>query len=240
MSAAFVADSPHVDALTPSPNFNERPSPIDMVVLHYTGMPDGAGALKWLCTPEAQVSAHYLIEEDGRVFQLVAECRRAWHAGLSAWAGRARLNDCSIGIEIVNPGHAHGYRPFPAPQVASVVRLVSDIRRRHGLPVRRIVAHSDIAPTRKEDPGELFPWSTLANEGCVLPLPSVAERGSGTVANHLKKIGYDLSIDHDEAQLTACVAAFGRRFGAQASGSLAEASSLAIMRAAALATIADA
>ncbi len=240
MSDAFVADSPHVDVLAPSPNFNERPSPIDMVVLHYTGMPDGAGALKWLCTPEAEVSAHYLIEEDGRIFQLVAECRRAWHAGLSAWAGRTRLNDCSIGIEIVNPGHEHGYRPFSEPQIAAVVRLVLDVRRRRGLSVSRIVAHSDIAPTRKEDPGELFPWSAMADAGCVLALPPVAKEGSGIAANHLRTIGYGVSHGHDGAQLKACRAAFERRFGSQASGPLGEASALATMRAAALATIADA
>ncbi len=144
----------------PSPNFDARPAGagIDMLVLHYTGMPSGVAALERLTDPAAKVSSHYLVEEDGTVFRLVADAHRAWHAGVSAWAGRERLNDVSIGIEIVNPGHDCGLKPFPAMQMAAVAELSRDLIDRHCISQRRIMAHSDIAPMRKRDPGELFPW----------------------------------------------------------------------------------
>ena len=150
---------------TPSPNFNARSAPPDMVVLHYTGMKTGEAALARLRDAEAKVSSHYLVEEDGRVFRLVPEERRAWHAGKSYWRGETDINTASIGIEIVNPGHEWGYRAFPDAQIDSVIALLGDIRERWDVPDGRILAHSDVAPTRKEDPGELFPWKRLAQAG---------------------------------------------------------------------------
>ena len=149
----------------PSPNFGPRPAPPDMIVLHYTGMRTGEAALARLRDPAAQVSAHYLVEEDGRVFSLVAEERRAWHAGRSFWKGATDINAASVGVEIVNPGHEFGYRPFPDAQMAAVIELVADIRSRWTISDDRIVGHSDVAPGRKDDPGELFPWKRLAQAG---------------------------------------------------------------------------
>jgi N-acetylmuramoyl-L-alanine amidase len=149
----------------PSPNFDARRGPPDMVVLHYTGMQTGAAALERLRDPSAKVSAHYLVEEDGRVFSLVPEERRAWHAGVSFWKGETDCNAVSVGIEIVNPGHEFGYRPFPVAQVEAVIRLLDGVRSRWTVPDSRIVGHSDVAPRRKTDPGELFPWKRLAEAG---------------------------------------------------------------------------
>src|SRR5579863_873471 len=133
-----------------------------MVVLHYTGMQTGHAALARLRDPAAKVSAHYLVEEDGRVFALVPEERRAWHAGKSFWRGETDINARSVGVEIVNPGHEWGYRPFPDPQIAAVIELLGDIRSRWTIEDARLVGHSDVAPDRKEDPGELFPWRRLS------------------------------------------------------------------------------
>ena len=149
----------------PSPNFDARTRAPDMVVLHYTGMTSGEAALDRLRDPAAKVSAHWLVEEDGRLFSLVDEARRAWHAGVSVWKGERDVNAVSIGVEIVNPGHEHGYRPFPPAQVEAVIRLLDAIRSRWTIPDTRILAHSDVAPDRKEDPGEFFPWAELAAQG---------------------------------------------------------------------------
>jgi N-acetylmuramoyl-L-alanine amidase len=149
----------------PSPNFDARTAPPDMVVLHYTGMPTGDEALARLRDPAAKVSAHYLIEEDGRAFALVPEERRAWHAGVSFWKGERNVNAVSIGVELVNPGHDWGYRPFPDAQIAALVELLTGIRARWDVSDARIVGHSDVAPDRKIDPGELFPWKRLAEAG---------------------------------------------------------------------------
>jgi N-acetylmuramoyl-L-alanine amidase len=151
----------------PSPNQDDRPEgmPIDMLVLHYTGMRSGAEAIARLRDPAARVSSHYVVEEDGTVFRLVDEHRRAAHAGVSFWRGHTALNARSIGIEIVNPGHEWGYRAFPALQMAAVCDLCLDILARHSVPPRNVVAHSDIAPDRKQDPGELFDWEGLARNG---------------------------------------------------------------------------
>jgi N-acetylmuramoyl-L-alanine amidase len=149
----------------PSPNFDARTAPPDMVVLHYTGMPTGEEALTRLRDPAAEVSAHYLIEEDGRAFALVPEERRAWHAGVSFWKGERNLNGVSIGVELVNPGHDWGYRPFPEAQIAALLELLAGVRERWDVTDARIVGHSDIAPDRKIDPGELFPWKRLAEAG---------------------------------------------------------------------------
>lgn len=151
----------------PSPNHDDRPDgvPVDMLILHYTGMRMGAEAIARLRDPVARVSAHYVVEEDGQVFRLVPEHRRAWHAGVSHWRGASGLNARSIGIEIVNPGHEHGYRHFPALQMAAVCDLCLEILARHPIPARNVLAHSDVAPDRKEDPGEFFDWEGLARNG---------------------------------------------------------------------------
>ena len=158
---------------TPSPNFDERSLPINMIVLHYTGMQDGPSALARLRDPEAKVSAHYLVEEDGTVCRLVAEDKRAWHAGRSHWRGITDVNSASVGIEIVNPGHEWGYRPFTAEQIDALIPLVAAIKDRHAITRGNIVGHSDIAPARKRDPGELFPWYRFAKLRLALPRPTL-------------------------------------------------------------------
>ncbi len=151
----------------PSPNHDARPPgvAVDMLVIHYTGMQSAAAALDRLRDPVAKVSSHYVIDEDGTTYRLVPETRRAWHAGVSCWAGRAGCNDLSIGIELVNPGHEWGYRPFPEAQMAALERLAAGIVARHGICPSRVLGHSDVAPERKRDPGELFDWRRLARAG---------------------------------------------------------------------------
>mgnify|MGYP002716426704 CR=1 FL=1 len=151
----------------PSPNHDGRPAgePVDTLVLHYTGMRTAEEAILRLRDPASRVSAHYVVEEDGLVWRLVPEERRAWHAGVSHWRGREALNGRSVGIEVVNPGHEWGYRPFPALQMAAVCDLCLDVIARRGIAARDVVAHSDIAPDRKQDPGELFDWEGLAANG---------------------------------------------------------------------------
>jgi N-acetylmuramoyl-L-alanine amidase len=177
----------------PSPNQDDRPDgmPIDMLVLHYTGMVSGRDALDRLRDPAAKVSSHYVVEEDGAIFRLVPEARRAAHAGVSHWRGHSALNGRSIGIEIVNPGHEWGYRGFPALQMAAVCDLCLDILARHPIPARNVVAHSDIAPDRKQDPGELFDWEGLARNGVGLwPVGDPAPPPEDTVPALLAAIGY--------------------------------------------------
>jgi N-acetylmuramoyl-L-alanine amidase len=208
----------------PSPNFDARSGPPDMIVLHYTGMRTGVAALERLRDPAAKVSAHYLIEEDGRAFALVPEERRAWHAGKSFWRGETDVNARSVGVEIVNPGHEFGYRPFPQAQIAAVIELVADIRSRWSIDDARILGHSDVAPHRKEDPGELFPWKQLAEAGHGLwaepvaaPGASLAEgdEGAGVFALQagLTRLGYDSapSGQYDTATATI-VRAFQRHW----------------------------
>lgn len=151
----------------PSPNFNDRPGgrAPDMLVLHYTGMETATAALDRLCDPAAQVSAHYTVDEDGTVYRHVAEDKRAWHAGVACWRGERDVNGASVGIEIVNPGHEFGYRPFPKAQMAAVLDLCGGVLARHPIPARNVVGHSDVAPARKTDPGELFDWAWLAANG---------------------------------------------------------------------------
>lgn len=151
----------------PSPNFDARPRGRrpDMIVFHYTGMRTPAESLARLCDPAARVSAHYFIDEAGAVAALVPEDMRAWHAGKSFWKGEADINGCSIGIELQNPGHEFGYRGFPDAQIASLMTLCRAIRARFPIPDARILGHSDVAPERKQDPGELFPWNRLAAAG---------------------------------------------------------------------------
>ncbi len=208
----------------PSPNFDRRLAPPDMIVLHYTGMVDGAAALARLTDPDARVSAHYLVEEDGRIFALVPEARRAWHAGRSFWAGKTDINGGSIGVEVVNPGHEFGYRPFPPPQVAAVIDLLGDIRARWTVPDARILGHSDVAPDRKTDPGELFPWKSLAQAGhglWVEPAPAPGapldqgDEGLGvlTLRSALARLGYDCPRTGPfDAGLAVLVRAFQRHW----------------------------
>ena len=194
----------------PSPNFDERTAPVSAIVLHYTGMQDAASALARLRDPEAKVSSHYLVAEDGTVMRLVDEAKRAWHAGRSHWRGWDALNDVSIGIEIVNPGHDWGYRPFPEEQMEAVIRLVADVKERHGVTRGNVVGHSDIAPARKRDPGELFPWARLARLRLALPRPTrnlmdPQWTGAGFLLA-LERFGYDV------ADPLAATVAFQRRF----------------------------
>ncbi|MFT4953879.1 MAG: N-acetylmuramoyl-L-alanine amidase [Brevundimonas sp.] len=160
----------------PTPNTDARRAPPDMILLHYTGMQTGAEALDRLRDPKARVSAHYVVEEDGRVFRLAPEERRCWHAGVSWWKGETDINAASIGIEIVNPGHEWGYRAFPEAQIDVVIALIADIRSRWTISDNRILGHSDVAPNRKTDPGELFPWKRLAEAGHGLWFEPAAER----------------------------------------------------------------
>lgn len=187
-----------------------------MLVLHYTGMPTAAEAVARLRDPDAKVSAHYVVDEDGAILKLVEEERRAWHAGKGVWQGETDCNAASIGIEIVNPGHEFGYRDFPEAQTAAVIDLVADIRSRWIIPDVRIIAHSDLAPERKQDPGERFPWKRLAGEGHGLwfePAPEriaalgpplkVGDEGLGVIVLRagLHRLGYGLTPggDYDEA-----------------------------------------
>ena len=177
----------------PSPNHEARPdgAVIDTLVLHYTGMRSGQEAIARLCDSAAKVSAHYVVEEDGAVFRLVPEERRAAHAGISHWRGRSALNANSIGIEIVNPGHEWGYRPFPALQMAAVCDLCLEIMARHPIDPRNVVAHSDIAPDRKQDPGELFDWQGMAANGVGLwPGADAAPADEAALLPLLGAIGY--------------------------------------------------
>ena len=150
-----------------SPNYDMRPpgSVIDMVVIHYTGMRSANEAIDRLCDPHKSVSAHYVVHEDGSILQLVEEDLRAWHAGDAFWRGNKDINARSIGIEMVNPGHEFGLEPFSDKQMAALEILVLDILKRYPVPGRNIVGHSDVAPRRKEDPGELFDWFRLYKNG---------------------------------------------------------------------------
>jgi N-acetylmuramoyl-L-alanine amidase len=167
MTDSFSPDCSLVRTVRPSPCHDDRPADggIDILLLHYTGMQTAEDALARLSEEASRVSCHYLVDEDGTIIQMVPESRRAWHAGLSVWADDTDINARSIGIEIVNPGHEFGYRPFPDAQIAAVISLGRDICGRHGIPAERVLAHSDVAPRRKQDPGELFPWGRLAEAG---------------------------------------------------------------------------
>ena len=163
----FDPDSLMAAEVVPSPNFDERVGgPPDLILLHYTGMQTGAAALERLTSAESKVSSHYVVFEDGRIVQCVAEDKRAWHAGVSHWGGETDINSRSIGIEVVNPGHEFGYQNFPLRQIAAVISLCKSIIARRG-PIRpeRVLAHSDVAPARKQDPGEKFPWELLSKSG---------------------------------------------------------------------------
>lgn len=193
----------------PSPNQNDRPpgAPVDHLILHYTGMRTAGDALERLTDPRSEVSAHYLIDEDGAVLRLVPEHRRAWHAGQSFWRGANGLNARSIGIELVNPGHEWGYRAFPERQIVALTALARDILGRWPIPAHNVVGHSDVAPRRKQDPGELFDWRRLAEEGVGLwPAPSPSCDSPESIAELLAGVGYEI-VDP-----AATLRAFQRRF----------------------------
>lgn len=193
-----------------SPNHDERARPVSMVVLHYTGMRTAAEAEARLTDPAAKVSAHYLIDEDGEVTRLVPEHCRAWHAGRSFWRGLTDINSASIGIELVNPGHEWGYRPFPPAQMEALLPLLARIVRDHDVPRANVVGHADVAPARKEDPGELFDWPLLARHRLALPIPEVALGdpfdNAGAVLLAMERFGYDVTDGR------AAVRAFQRRW----------------------------
>lgn len=182
----------------PSPNFDERALPVTMVVLHYTEMKPVETALARMCDPEAKVSAHYCITEEGEVIRLVGEDKRAWHAGQSYWRGIRDVNSASIGIELDHPGHAGGYRDFTEAQFEALVPLLHRIVRAHDIPRANVVGHSDVAPARKIDPGELFPWDRLAEYKLCLPRPDRLERGDpfdndASFYLALERFGYDIT-----------------------------------------------
>jgi N-acetylmuramoyl-L-alanine amidase len=195
----------------PSPNHDARPqgAAIDMLVLHYTGMKTSDEALARLTDPAAKVSAHYTIDSGGCVYRHVPETRRAWHAGVSFWAGETNVNARSIGIELVNPGHEFGYQPFAHRQIATLIELCRGIISRHPIPARRVVGHSDVAPARKNDPGELFPWATLAQQGVGLWPEPATPTADFTVM--LEMFGYGVP-PQVEVPLKSVIAAFQRHF----------------------------
>jgi N-acetylmuramoyl-L-alanine amidase len=227
---ARAPDSAAAAEFIASPNHNERRgfARPDAVVLHYTGMPTGAAALKRLCDPAAQVSSHYFVGEDGRVVQLVAEERRAWHAGVGVWKGVRDLNSASIGVEIVNPGHGPAGEPpppFPPAQIAGLTALLRDVGQRYAIAPERFLAHSDVAPGRKIDPGETFPWEALARAGVghwTTPAPLAAgrvlapgEEGAPVKALQamLALYGYGVEVSGVyDARTRDAVAAFQRHF----------------------------
>ncbi|MFP4360947.1 MAG: N-acetylmuramoyl-L-alanine amidase [Alphaproteobacteria bacterium] len=200
----------------PSPNHGPRPAdtPVDMLVLHYTGMATAEAALARLRDPTARVSAHWLVDEAGGLVRLVDEARAAWHAGVSAWAGHVGLNGRSIGVEIVNGGHDFGLPPYPDAQIAAVIALAREVGARWSIPAVNVVAHSDVAPMRKADPGERFPWARLAHAGVGLWPEPADGPPAASVTGALAAIGYMLDGAPQPTTVTAALKAFQRRFGA--------------------------
>jgi N-acetylmuramoyl-L-alanine amidase len=241
----FTPDSSVVSDVMPSPNYGERAEAraADMIVLHYTGMPDVEGALARLCSPGTDVSAHYVVLEDGRIVQCVPEAKRAWHAGASSWAGEEDVNSCSIGVEIVNRGHDWGYPEFPLRQIAAVIALCRGIMLRRNVPPQRVLGHSDVAPARKKDPGEKFPWHSLANSGVghwVHPAPIVrgetlklGSEGDGVrgMQEALKRYGYGIEVNGKyDAPTTEVVTAFQRHFRPAKVDGIADTSTLTTLQ----------
>jgi N-acetylmuramoyl-L-alanine amidase len=245
MTSHERADTPVAAEVVPSPNHGDRRNGRrpDMLLLHYTGMPGAEEALAWLCSPASGVSSHYFVFEDGRVVQLVPEARRAWHAGAGSWGGDHDINSCSIGVEIANSGHDGGLPPFPEAQIAGVIALAKDIVARWSIPPERVLGHSDVAPGRKQDPGERFPWAGLHCAGVgnwVEPAPIRdgrslvrGERSAEVEAAQamLAQYGYGVPLSgvFDEAT-EAVVAAFQRHFRPERVDGVADASTLATLR----------
>ncbi|GLH79540.1 amidase [Bradyrhizobium sp. SSBR45G] len=237
----FTPDSSIASDVIPSANFGERKGgrQPDMIILHYTGMPDVEGAITKLCTAGTEVSAHYIVLEDGRIVQCVPEALRAWHAGLSSWGGDEDINSCSIGVEIVNRGHDWGYPDFPPRQIAAVIALCRGIMLRRNVPAHRVLGHSDVAPSRKKDPGEKFPWHSLANSGVghwvqpaaitkgeTLKLGSIGDDVKG-LQKALAKYGYGVPITGKFDGLTMeVVTAFQRHFRPERIDGIADRSTL--------------
>jgi len=234
-----------VDATRASPNVTPRAGgrAPDILILHYTGMRTAEAAIARLCDPAAEVSAHYVVDEDGRILKLVDERDRAHHAGVSFWKGERDVNSASIGVEIVNPGHEFGYRPFPDVQVEAVIALCRDILGRWPIPPERVLAHSDVAPTRKQDPGELFPWHRLAAAGVgrlvaeapVEPGPSFGPGSEGPPVRAIQALfahyGYGIELTGVyDTQTAAVVAAFQRHFRPALVDGVADRSTLDTLR----------
>jgi N-acetylmuramoyl-L-alanine amidase len=202
-----------------SPNFSKRPPgfDVDILMFHYTGMTSCEAALERLCDPESKVSAHYVIDEDGTVYSLVPEDAVAWHAGVSCWEGKIGMNQRSIGIELVNPGHEHGYRAFPKAQMDAAIDLAKGILDRHPIPPRQVLAHSDVAPMRRQDPGELFDWKVLADAGIGLwPKQTEVPPIKGAIHDiqvALRTIGYCIPVDGEDNEIyRAMVETFQRHW----------------------------
>jgi N-acetylmuramoyl-L-alanine amidase len=246
--SAFPPDSFIVTDVVPSPNYEARKQGHvpDIILLHYTGMQTGEAALQLLCAPDSQVSSHYVVFEDGRIVQCVPEAFRAWHAGASFWAGETDINSCSIGIEIVNPGHEFGYSNFPLRQIAAVISICRSIITRRGpISADRILAHSDVAPARKQDPGEKFPWDLLSESGIghwVRPAPlnidgpTIGPGENGEPVTRLQRAlrgyGYDIEEtgSYDDATRVV-VTAFQRHFRPARVDGIADASTQLTLRA---------
>ncbi len=229
----------------PSPNFNERQGVAgpDILIMHYTGMQTCEAAVARLTSAEARVSSHYTIDEDGTIYAHVPEDLRAWHAGVSHWRGLSDINSRSVGIEIVNPGHEFGYRAFPSVQIDAVIALGREIVARHRIPARNVIAHSDIAPDRKEDPGELFPWKQLAASGvglwveaedngeASLALGATGERVAA-MQSALARYGYGVETNGlFDPYTRLVVVAFQRHFRPSLFDGVADGETLAILRA---------
>ncbi|KQT11826.1 N-acetylmuramoyl-L-alanine amidase [Methylobacterium sp. Leaf399] len=231
-------------SVVPSPNHGERiGGPPNLLILHYTGMDSAAAAIQRLANPLSEVSAHYVVLEDGRAMQMVPEGRRAWHAGRSAWAGERDVNSRSLGVEIVNPGHDGGLPPYPDVQIAAVIALCRDLVSRWPIRPAGVLAHSDIAPERKEDPGERFPWDRLAREGVghhVPPAPIrdgrfFAQGDAGQPIEALQAMfalyGYDLAVTGTfDARTLAVVTAFQRHFRQERVDGIADSSTITTLR----------
>jgi N-acetylmuramoyl-L-alanine amidase len=241
----FSPDSKLATKVVASPNHDARNGhlPVDIIVLHYTGMTSGEDALKRLCEPASKVSCHYFVFEDGAIVQLVPEARRAWHAGVSAWQGETDIKSRSIGIEIVNPGHELGYPDFPEPQIAAVIALCRDIIARRPIPPDHVLAHSDVAPARKPDPGEKFPWRRLHEAGVGVWLepcpikagPALTLGDQGAAVSELQaalaEYGYGLAVSgrYDETTRQVVVA-FQRHFRPARVDGLADVSTIETLR----------
>jgi N-acetylmuramoyl-L-alanine amidase len=222
---SFPPDSKLCKAVVPSPNHDERLTGIDAIILHYTGMTSGPAALARLCEVAAKVSCHYFVDENGTITQLVPEERRAWHAGVSSWQGVSDLNSHSIGVEIVNPGHDFGYPDFPAAQIDAVIALCRDVMARRKISPARVLAHSDVAPNRKNDPGEKFPWAKLAEAGIgiwveptrIVPGPELDPGDRSEIVRKLqawlRDFGYNVAVNGEFDTMTReAVTAFQRHF----------------------------
>jgi N-acetylmuramoyl-L-alanine amidase len=243
----FHPDSCLVAEVRSSPNCGERRTGarIDMLVLHYTGMLAADAAVKHLCTAGTDVSAHYVVMGDGHIIQCVPEARRAWHAGQSSWAGETDINSCSIGIEVANPGHDHGYPKFPLRQIAAVTALCRGIFTRYRIPADRVLAHSDVAPSRKRDPGEKFPWRILHGSGIGLWVPPApiqpgpiyvlgdSNPSVQELQELLAKFGYGVSsTGYMDGTTRDAVAAFQRHFRPTKVDGVFDLSTMATLRAA--------